>query len=131
MEISSVVIDTNAYATFKRGETKAIEIIEQCDAIFLSTIVVGELLSGFVLGSREKRNRSEITEFINSHKVTQINVDFTTAEHFAAIFKLLKRKRKPIPVNDMWIATSAKQYGLSVFSFDAHFKHIDNLVVIP
>ena len=131
MEIGSVIIDTNAYAAFKKGEKKAVEVIENCDTVFISSIVIGELLSGFVLGSKEKRNRNELAEFLNLEKVRQINVDNATAEYLAQIFKELKRKGKPIPTNDMWIAAAAKQYQLKVFSYDSHFRNIDALVVIP
>lgn len=130
MEIGSIIIDTNAYAAFKRGEPKAVEIVENCDALYISAIVVGELLSGFTLGTKEKRNRKELTEFLDSGKVIQVGVDITTSEYFAQISKELKRKGKPIPTNDMWIAASAKQYNLKVFSYDAHFRSIDNLVII-
>ncbi len=130
MEIGPVIIDTNAYAAFKKGVQKAMEVVANSDALYVSSIVVGELLSGFALGSKEKRNRSELAEFLSSGKVVQVNVDNTTAEHFAQIFKELKQKGKPIPTNDIWIAATAKQYKLKVFSYDTHFRGIDNLVVI-
>lgn len=131
MEVGSVIIDTNAYAAFKKGEPKALEIIEKCDALFINPVVIGELLSGFVLGNKEKRNRNELAQFLDSPKVTQIDINSLTAEHFAAIFRELKFKGKPIPTNDLWTAASARQYELKVFSYDAHFKLIDHLVVIP
>src|SRR5687767_7354898 len=123
MEVGSIIIDTNAYAAFKKGELKAIEIIEKAEIIFISPIVIGELLAGFLLGSKEKRNRKELLQFQELGKVTQVDVNSVTAEHFAAVFKELKLKGRPIPTNDIWIAALARQYDASVFSFDAHFKY--------
>lgn len=41
----------------------------------------------------------------------------------------LRRKGKPIPANDMWIAASAREHGLMVLTRDAHFRDIDGLLV--
>lgn len=131
MEVGSIIIDTNAYAAFKRGDQKAFEIIEGSEIIYMSPIVSGELLAGFLLGSKEKKNRKEFLQFLDSEKVTQIDINNLTAEHFAAIFKELKQKGRPIPTNDIWIAALTRQYEASVFSFDGHFKFIDGLTVIP
>ena len=56
-------------------------------------------------------------------------VDTGTAEHYAVIFGTLKRKGRPIPTNDMWIAATAIQHGLTLFSYDHHYEAIDGLAV--
>lgn len=50
MEITSILIDTNAYAEFKKGNPDAIEIIRKSGNIIFSPIVIGELLAGFKIG---------------------------------------------------------------------------------
>jgi len=39
----------------------------------------------------------------------------------------LRKKGNPIPTNDMWIAATALQYNLALFSYDKHFQAIDGL----
>jgi len=41
----------------------------------------------------------------------------------------LKRKGKPIPTNDMWIAASSLQHGLALFTLDAHYNAVDGLML--
>jgi tRNA(fMet)-specific endonuclease VapC len=41
--------------------------------------------------------------------------------------KSSSRQRSPIPENDIWIAATAKQHGLTVASRDNHFDYIDGL----
>ena len=130
MEIKSIIIDTNAYAEFKKGNPKAVEIVRKANNIIFNPIVIGELIAGFILGSKEKENRKELEQLLDSKKIICVNIDDNTSEQFAQIFKELKQKGKPIPTNDMWIAATAKQYNLGVFSNDKHFKYIDNLKVI-
>ncbi|HYX24501.1 MAG TPA: PIN domain-containing protein [Thermoanaerobaculia bacterium] len=40
---------------------------------------------------------------------------------------LLRRKGRPIPENDLWIAASARRHGLTLASRDSHFEHVEGL----
>jgi len=40
----------------------------------------------------------------------------------------LRRKGKPIPENDIWIAALALQHDLIVATRDAHFNEVDSLL---
>jgi len=61
--------------------------------------------------------------------VTLLPVDELTAERYAAVFIGLRKAGTPIPTNDMWVAASAIQHGLSLFTHDGHFRTIDGLRV--
>lgn len=52
----------------------------------------------------------------------------TTAEWFAEIKRMLRKKDRPIPSNDVWIAASCMEHGCKLLSFDAHFSEIDELL---
>ena len=128
--MKQILLDTNAYTAFKRGEQSAIEVIRLAETIGLSTIVLGELLSGFSAGQREARNRSELAVFLESNRVFIIPVDDKTAEYYAHIYLSLRRKGNPIPTNDLWIAAAALQHGLTVFTYDKHFFEIDGVIAV-
>jgi predicted nucleic acid-binding protein len=53
-----------------------------------------------------------------------------TADTYALIYRDLRRKGRPLPTNDIWIAASAVEMGSVLFSFDEHFQQIDGLRVI-
>ncbi len=127
MAIDKILIDTNAYASFKRGDMTAIEIIRYSHFIGINTIVLGELLSGFAVGNQESLNRQELETFLKSSRVKILAVDHETAEHYADIYKELRQKGKPIPTNDLWIAATAVQYNLAVFTYDEHFKVVNEI----
>ena len=130
MEIAPIIIDTNSYAAFKDGNPEAIEIIRRVPSIGINPVEMGELLSGFALGNREEKNREELELFLSSRKVKFFDIDKKTSEYYSAFFKELRKKGKPIPTNDLWIAATAKQHGLSVFSYDTHFEYIADLKTI-
>ena len=124
-----ILIDTNAYAAFKRGDTRTLDILRRAPEIAMSATVLGELLAGFSSGGHAARNRRELAEFLASPRVRQLTVDAETAEHYAVLFTGLRKKGRPVPTNDLWIAASAMQHGYAVFSFDKHFTEMDNLIV--
>lgn len=130
MAIDSVVIDTNAYAAFKKGDPDALKIIQDVTEILINPIVIGELVGGFMLGNREQRNRAELTQFLNVTKVNQADISTQTSEYFGSIFKSLRTKGTPIPTNDIWIAATAMQFGFAVFSYDKHFQNVDGLQIV-
>lgn len=129
MALRNLLLDTNAYSAFKSGRPEALEIISHASVLGLDSIVLGELLGGFVNGAREAWNRRQLEEFCSSSRVRRFPVDDRTAEYYANIYSALKRKGRPIPTNDMWIAASALRHELALFSFDGHFRYIDGLVV--
>jgi predicted nucleic acid-binding protein len=92
--------------------------------------VIAELFSGFSLGDKEKKNRQELEEFINSPRVEILPHDLETADYYALIVKRLRAKGRPIPTNDIWIAANAMKHGLALYSFDGHFEEIEGLLLL-
>lgn len=127
--MKQIALDTNAYSAFKCGDRDIIEIIANADTINISSIVVGELLAVFSMGSNEKINRKELDSFLNAERCQVISVDQHTPIYYAHIYKMLLHKGKPIPANDLWIAAVTLQHGHILCTLDKHFSHIDNLMV--
>ena len=129
MAIRHLLLDTNAYTAFKRGISEACEILEHVPFIGISPIMLGELYGGFALGSKEERNLEELEQFLHSRRVHLLETTAETARHYADVYRELRRKGRPIPTNDLWLAATARQYDLAIFSYDAHFHAIDDLQV--
>lgn len=129
MAVREILLDTNAYSAFKRKAPEALDRIRHAPLIGISSIVLGELLGGFAVGSLEAINRDELKRFLASKRVKQFPVDDTTAEYYAGVYRNLRQKGQPIPTNDMWIAATALQHGLAVYTYDKHFQSVDGLIV--
>jgi tRNA(fMet)-specific endonuclease VapC len=125
----SVLIDTNAYVAFKRGEPKILKVVSTADGLCMSVTVLGELLAGFAAGTKEQKNRDELSSFLDSPRVSVYPITEITADCYALIYAALRRKGQPIPTNDLWIAASALEHGAAILTLDAHFKHVDGLRV--
>ena len=122
-----ILLDTNAYTAFMLGAAEVIEVIAHADQLFLTPIVLGELLGGFAAGTREPKNRAELARFLDSPRVEVLVVTAQTADSYALVYAGLRRKGQPIPTNDLWIAASALEHCAALLTRDAHFSHIDGL----
>jgi len=127
--VRGILLDTNMYVAFKRGDEDVVEMLRLADDIAISATVLGELLAGFAGGRREGTNREELAAFLDSPRVRIVDVDADTADCYARIYTLLRHKGKPIPTNDLWIAASALQHGLMLVSRDEHFRAIEGLAI--
>lgn len=122
-----VLVDTNAYTAFMRGQADVVEVLAHAERICINSVVLGELLGGFAAGSREARNRAELARFLDSPRVEVVPVTAQTADSYALVYAGLRRKGQPIPSNDLWIAASAMELGAALLTSDRHFAHIDGL----
>jgi len=129
MEKHKVMLDTSAYSAFLRGNGEIKQGLQEADEIYLNAVVLGELYSGFAQGSREKKNREILRDFLSSPRIQIAALDEETAERYAAIITYLRSKGTPIPTNDLWIAATTMQYGLKLLTTDGHYRAVPQIIV--
>jgi len=128
--MKNLLIDTNIYTFALKGDPAVVSMLQQAHEIGISAVSIGELLSGFRGGKKEQENRRELEEFLDSPRVRVYGMDEGTSEFYAEVLHNLKKKGKPMPTNDIWIAALAFQHGLALFSRDQHFKEVPGLLMI-
>ncbi len=124
----NVMLDTNAYSAFKRGDTATVEELARADEVLVPTPVLGELRAGFRAGRREADNLRELELFLSRPRVRVHALGEKTAIFYAEIHGALRAAGKPIPTNDLWIAAAALEAGASLLTNDSHFDAIIGLV---
>lgn len=127
--MNRVLLDTSVYSAFLRGDIEVKEVIQTADAIYLNPVLLGELRVGFLRGRARRKNEERLRQFLASSRVSILTVDDETDERYAVILNSLWAAGTPIPTNDVWIAASAMQYGLTVVTTDAHFLKIPQILV--
>jgi tRNA(fMet)-specific endonuclease VapC len=123
----NVLLDTNAYSAIASAHPGATDLMRRAESLVFSTVVLGEVLAGFRHGSKLAENLERLRRFVAQPRVTLVPVTWTTADRYSRIYAALRRKGKPIPTNDMWIAAHALETGADLLSFDPHFGHVDGL----
>ena len=122
-----ILLDTNAYVGYLRGDERVLAYLAQAECVFLSVFVMGELYAGFRAGKREKENKQILERFLMKSTVSTLDASKETAEIFGLVKDSLRRTGHPIPVNDVWIGAHALETGSILISYDQHFAHIPGL----
>lgn len=128
--VRPVLVDTCAYAAFMSGQAVVVEVLRHAPRIHLNTVVLGELIGGFAAGSREAANRQSLSQFLDSPRVSILDLTVDTADAYAQVWLGLRRKGQSIPANDLWIAATALEHGAALLTLDAHFHQVDGLRVV-
>lgn len=124
-----LLLDTSAYSAFMRGHAEIRSAVQANEEIFLSSIIVGELIAGFIKGGRRRKNEGELKRFLASPRVGVLDITEETAERYAVILNSLWRAGTPLPTNDIWIAASAMEYGLRLVTTDGHYQKVPQIMV--
>lgn len=124
------ILDTNVYSAVRHGDQSALECLARADRVCMSVVVMGEILFGAEAGSQTQRNQDDLDEFLSEPQVDVLDVTQETAAWYGRIKAALRKKGKPIPDNDAWIAAHAMEHSASVISYDEHFRYVDGLIWI-
>ena len=110
---SAVVADTNVLITFLEKSNKVCELLSRFDRLLVPAAVDAEFRAGIDLSTDSGRRRSQIwDDFLADASVVR------------------KENVTPIPVNDIWIASSALVRDVPVCTFDPHFCRVPLLQVL-
>jgi tRNA(fMet)-specific endonuclease VapC len=125
--LSRYCLDTSAYSNFKRNDPQVVPLIDGAEWIGISSIALGELWLGFLLGDRLARNEAELNEFLSSPVVEELLIDQQVGRIYAEIVASLQRAGTPVPSNDIWIAAAALRAGAPLLTYDTHFEAIQQV----
>ena len=122
------LLDTNVVIPVLRQEKSALAGVEQAEgSLFVSVITLGELRFGARKSGRIEENLQKVEQFAVESEV--LLCDEETSRLYGEVKDGLRRKGRPIPENDIWIAATALQGRLALVTRDAHFEHVDGLKI--
>lgn len=124
----NLLLDTSAVIELFNEDPAAMQTVANAPAVSVSAITLGELLYGAERSNFRSENIAEINEFASS--IAILSCDVETASHYGFIKHLLRKKGKPLPENDVWIAAVARQHRLTLLTRDAHFKEVSGLPLL-
>ena len=127
----NVLLDTSAYSALQRGYQPVLEVLRRSETVAVSAVVLGELYSGFRAGNRWAENKAQLEQFLSKPSVRVLNLTEETALRYAEVDVYLRKKGRPIPRNDVWIAAVALEHGLQLLTLDVHFREIPLLPIQP
>jgi len=122
-----IALDTDIAIKFLNGDKSIENILMKYSEICLPVIVAGELIFGALNSSHPEQNLIRHKKLIQKSRILEIKE--ITANTYAKTRLSLKRKGKPIPENDVWIAAICIENKIPLLSNDRHFEEIDYLTL--
>ena len=122
------LLDTNIVIGLLENKKSIVEKIEALEEVYIPVTVIGELYYGAFKSQKVEKNLESISNLLDTANV--LDDDAETAKVYGEIKNSLKKRGKPIPENDIWIAAIAKYNSLTLLTNDEHFKEIPDLAVV-
>jgi tRNA(fMet)-specific endonuclease VapC len=119
------LLDSNIIVALLEDDPEVIRRLRARPSLYMPVTALGELYFGAFKSTSFQANLQRINDLLL--EVVLLDSDAGTAYEYGSIKDSLRRKGRPIPGNDIWIAATARQHSLTVATRDAHFSFIDGL----
>lgn len=123
-----IALDTDIAIMFLNGNEPINAFLAKQTEVYMPVIVAGELIFGALNSKHTEQNLARHKKLIQKSRVLAITE--TTANTYAKTRLSLKKKGKPIPENDLWIASLCIEHKIPLLSNDAHFEDIEHLTLV-
>jgi tRNA(fMet)-specific endonuclease VapC len=120
-----MIVDTNALSAAADEDPAVISILTRAAQMAIPVIVLGEYRYGIAKSHHRASYENWLSGLLRDCAVLDINEP--TTQHYAEITLELRRKGKPIPTNDLWIAALCRQHSFPLLSRDRHFDQVPGL----
>lgn len=124
---ADILADTNAAIAWIKKDPVFARAMVSWSAPAISLFTLGELVFGALKSTRREQNRAAVERAKKSFVL--VLPTERTSEVYAEIRFALRTKGRPIPENDLWIASLAIEYNLPLLTRDGHFREVDGLTV--
>ena len=119
------LLDTNIVIALFSEEITVQEKVRNAAFVALAPPIIGELWYGAQKSDKVSENLHRINNFVQQNAF--FPCDLETAQWYGTIRDQLRRKGRPIPNNDIWIAAIAMQHDLILVTRDSHFDEVESL----
>ena len=120
-----MILDTNALSAFADGTPGVGECLRTEARAAIPVIVLGEFRYGIAASRHRAAYEAWLDENLALFEV--LSITEATALAYARVRVSLKKLGRPIPANDVWIASLAVQHRLPILSRDADFDRVPGL----
>ena len=132
--MAEYLLDTDHLSYVQEGRPEALQRLATLpfdDRVFTSVVNVGELLRGVYLLPRSRRQQELLRLYRKIVREMEEVLPITpmVAEKFAEVDATLRKKGRPIPVNDVWVASLALVRQATLVTNDGHFNYVEGLTV--
>jgi tRNA(fMet)-specific endonuclease VapC len=119
------LLDTNIIIALLEGDDAVLSNLDQAAEVFIPAVALGEVFFGAAKSGRPAENAARVERFASGRAI--VSADSEVARECGRLKQHLKKKGRPIPENDIWIAAAAKCHGMVLVARDRHFQEVEDL----
>ena len=119
------LLDTNIIIALLEGDDAVLSHLDLAAEVFIPAVALGELFFGAAKSGRPSENTARVERFASGRAI--VSTDFEVAREYGRLKQYLKKKGRPLPENDIWIAAAAKCHGMVLVTRDHHFQEVEDL----
>jgi tRNA(fMet)-specific endonuclease VapC len=120
------LLDTNIVIGLMGGDEGITRRLDPHMRFYLPSIAVGELFFGAYRSGRVQHNIGRLQVLTRSLPV--LVCDLGTADCYGILKHELRKKGRPVPDNDIWVAAISQQHKLTLITRDQHFREFGTLM---
>ena len=124
----ALALDSNILWAFLDGEPGLRERLDAAGEVWLPLPTLGEAHYTVLNSGRRRENEAKLGRFLQTCHVPAMGPE--TARRYAEVRMELRRKVRPIPENDIWIAAVCLEHGLPFATRDANLNQDDGMEVL-
>ncbi|WHE06765.1 PIN domain-containing protein [Thermoanaerobacterium thermosaccharolyticum] len=120
----NILVDTSVWIEYFRNKREIVEIIDDMllhNRVYITGLIIAELLQGV----KTEKERAMLERYIDS--IPTVSCDNKDWIGVGKLSFKLRRDGKTIPLSDVLIAYLSIKNNMMIFSFDKHFKMIDDV----
>jgi tRNA(fMet)-specific endonuclease VapC len=121
---TSYLLDTSVLILELRQDSEILRRLTGIDT-YVSVVSLGELYYGAEHSIHVEKGIAEIDDLAQT--ISILNTDIDTAVVYGQLKHNQRMKGQMLPDNDLWIAATAIQYGLTLAARDNHFNWVAEL----
>lgn len=122
------LVDTSIFIA--RESDRPLDVGRMPDEIAVSVITVGELRAGVLAASNVETRSRRLTTLTEVLALDPVPIDERVAEEWARLRVELRDTGQRMPINDSWIAATARSISVPVVTQDHDYVQIPGLDVI-
>lgn len=126
--MSRGLVDTSVFIASE--SERPLDVDRMPEEIAVSVVTIGELRAGVLATSDVTTRSRRLTTLTEALAFDPIPIDERVAEEWARLRVELRDTDQRMPINDSWIAATARSLGIPVVTQDTDYIRIPDLEVI-
>ncbi len=124
---TSYLLDSSVLVLSLRQDATTLQRLAKAQALYVSSVALGELYHGAAHSVHVEKSLGEVDGIANS--MTILVTDSATAKIYGHVKHVQRTKGLMVPDNDLWIASTALQYGLTLAARDNTLPGLPDLLL--